>query len=528
MTTLSPYKMVQDLLVCGHTTILLIKRRRLKEWFKGFHHIRVKDEDIHKTTFCTHKGHYEYVVMPFGLTNAPSTFHSLMNDLFRSFLRKFILVFFDDILVYSHNWEDHLQHLHTILDILLANKLFAKLSKCKFGVFQVDYLGYLISHEGVAVDPSKIQSILSWLVPLTMKSLHGFLGLVGYYHKFIRGFNTLTTPLTRLLSKDGFHWTPEAVMAFDVLKHALTSPLDQPPVAYLSEVLNNSALSFSTYETEMLAMVKAIKKWHPYLEKSQIPLRAANHYSCSSSMASQNLGEFVRNCETCQWCKTECQLSIRLLQPLFIPDKVWSDVFMDFIEGLPNSKGRTVIMVVVDRLINYNTIVHSSTKISPFEAMYGVPPPTMLSYVPNTTKVQAVDDHLRTRDTILKDLRQHLRIAQDCMKSKVEQRRREVVFDVGDMVFLKLQPYRQSTVSFWSSLKLAPRYFGPYPIMEHIGVVAYRLQLPADSQIHDVFLVSLLKKKLGLVSPISHALPPVTDESIVLPQPEEMSGHSKG
>lgn len=169
---------------------------------------------------------------------------------------------------------------------------------------------------------------------------------------------------------------------------------------------------------------------------------------------------------------------------------------------------------------SYNTASHSSSKISPFEALYGLPPPTMLSYVPGTTKVQAVDEYLRNREAILKELRRNLRNAQDRMKSKANRQRREVDFEVGDMVFLKLQPYRQSTVAFRSSLKLAPRFFGPYRVLERVGPVAYKLELPPGSQIHDVFHVSLLKKKLGPIAPISQDLPPISDNSEILPQPE--------
>ena len=169
---------------------------------------------------------------------------------------------------------------------------------------------------------------------------------------------------------------------------------------------------------------------------------------------------------------------------------------------------------------SYNTSTHSSTKVSPFEAVYGQPPPTLLSYIPGTTKVQAVDDLLRTRDQILSDLRHNLIVARDRMKSQADQHRWDVVFDVGDFVYLKLQPYRQKSVVFRSSLKLSPRFFGPYKILAKVGLVAYKLELPVGSQIHDVFHISLLKKRVGPVTMISNQLPPVSDASEILPQPE--------
>ena len=147
----------------------------------GYHHIRVQEEDIPKIAFRTHEGHYEFIVMPFGLTNAPKILQSLMNDLFCLYLQNFILVFFDDIMVYSQSWEAYLSHLRIVLTILSTNSLFAKELKCRFGVSQVDYLGQIISKQRVVVDPTKIQAMLEWPTSTATNGARGFLSLAGYY-----------------------------------------------------------------------------------------------------------------------------------------------------------------------------------------------------------------------------------------------------------------------------------------------------------------------------------------------------------
>jgi hypothetical protein len=146
-----------------------------------------------------------------------------MNDVLRPYLRCFVLVFFDDILIYSQTWADHLRHLRVALSELARQRLFVKRSKCSFGAPSVAYLGHVISAAGVAMDPAKVQAIHDWPVPRSAREVRGFLGLAGYYRKFVHTYGTVVAPLTTLLKKDGFSWTGEATAAFDALKAAVTS-----------------------------------------------------------------------------------------------------------------------------------------------------------------------------------------------------------------------------------------------------------------------------------------------------------------
>lgn len=259
----------------------------------GYHQILVKEENRHKTAFRTDQGLYECLVMPFGLSNAPATFQSLMNHVFQQHLRKFVLVFFDDILVYSLSWETHLIHLTKVLHLMRSHSLYAKLSKCCFGFTVVDYLGHTISHQGVQIDRSKIQAVLNWPTPTNLKQLRGFLGLSGYYRRFVCHNATIAGPLTELLKKDAFTWTLQATTAFEDLKHAITvAPVlalpdfhkpfileidvsgtgigailsqDKHPIAYFSKKLNPIMQRKSAYVRELYAVTKAMAKFRHYI-----------------------------------------------------------------------------------------------------------------------------------------------------------------------------------------------------------------------------------------------------------------------
>ena len=190
----------------------------------GYHQLKIKESDIPKTAFRTRYGHYEFLVMSFGLTNAPAAFMDLMNRVFREYLDKFVIVFIDDILIYSKTQKEHEEHLEIVLQTLKDHKLYAKFPKCEFWLDRVHFLGHVVSAEGISVDPAKIEAVSNWKAPKSVIEVRSFLGLAGYYRRFVEGFARLAAPLTALTRKGKrYEWTEKCEESFKELKKRLTS-----------------------------------------------------------------------------------------------------------------------------------------------------------------------------------------------------------------------------------------------------------------------------------------------------------------
>ncbi|KAD5803509.1 hypothetical protein E3N88_14869 [Mikania micrantha] len=634
-----------------------------------------------------------------------------------------------------------------LLTLLRQHKLFAKQSKCSFGGNSVEYLGHIISREGVSTDPLKLSAIKEWPTPTDVKQLRGFLGLTRYYRRFIRSYGMLAKPLTNLLRKDAFIWSEDATIAFQKLKEVLASPpvlalpdfskvfvietdasgkgmgavlmQDGHPIAFISKALSSKQQAFSVYERELLAIMFAVKYWHHYLSMAHFIIRtdqkSLKHlvdqkittplqlvwvskmmgydFEIQYKMGSENsvadalsrvaaptlwaitiktfdsaiwervkatwvndeklkgiiddlqngkdyegyswvnqtllkkgkilvgndlqlqgdlislchkeavsghsgvhatiqrirslftwkemhkqVRNFIRNCTICQKAKYETVASPGLLQPLPIPTQIFSDISMDFIGGLPRIQGKDSIFVVVDRLTKYshfmplshpysaahvaqlfldqvfklhgiqlalstayhpqsdgqtevvnrcletylrcmvmdkpsnwvkwlplaefwyNCNFHTALGITPFQALYGYPPPIFVPYVPKDVRVAAVNELLTDREATIRLLQFALTRAHNRMKQLADKRRSDREFKVGDFVYVKLHPYGQSTLRASHFNKLGPKYFCPFMVIEKIGVVAYKLDLPDEAQIHPVFHVSLLKLAKGNVT----------------------------
>jgi hypothetical protein len=260
----------------------------------GYHQLKIRNEDVPKIAFTTRYRLYVFLVMSFGLTNPPAYFMNLMNKVFMEYLNQFMVVFINDILVYSQNEETHEDHLRLLIQKLRDNQLYAKFSKCDFWLKEVAFLGHIITHGGIKVDPGKISEILNWKQPKDVSKIRSFLGLAGYYRRFIEGFSKLVKPITSLLEKGKeFKWDEACQKCFEELKEKLTTtPVLVMPdihkgfdlycdashlglrcvlmkegkvIAYASRKLRRHEKNYPTHDLELTTLVHALKIWRHYM-----------------------------------------------------------------------------------------------------------------------------------------------------------------------------------------------------------------------------------------------------------------------
>ena len=265
----------------------------------GYHQIAMDDDSIYRTAFTTSLGQWEFLVMPFGLCNAPATFQRLMNKVFATEINKFILVYLDDILIFSESIEEHWEHLRTALERLRKAQLFGRVQKCDFLKSRVDYLGYEVSEKGIHASPEKVKAVVNWPRPQSVHDVRSFLGLASYYRRFIHGFSQIAGPMTELTrSKTKWHWDKAQEDSFLALKISLaTAPvlrlpdfdhqfivttdasdvaigailqqdvgMGLQPIAFASRKLQQAEVRYSAYERELLGIVWALGQWKHYFQ----------------------------------------------------------------------------------------------------------------------------------------------------------------------------------------------------------------------------------------------------------------------
>ncbi|GKB58526.1 putative reverse transcriptase domain-containing protein [Tanacetum coccineum] len=580
----------------------------------GYHQLRVREQDIPKTAFRTRYGHYEFQVMPFGLTNAPAVFMDLMNRVCKPYLDKFVIVFIDDILIYSKNKEEHEEHLKAILELLKKEELYAKFSKCEFWIPKVQFLGHVIDCQGIHVDPAKIESIKDWASPKTPTEIRQFLGLAGYYRRFIEGFSKIAKPMTKLTQKKvTFEWGDKQEAAFQTLKTKLCSaPIlalpqgaenfivycdashkglgavlmqNEKVIAYASRQLKIHEKNYTTHDLELDRLTKSaiftpmretdsmeklaslyIKeisdydceiRYHPgkanvvadalsRKERSK-PLRvralvmtigldlpkqilnAQTEAQKPENLKNEDVGGMIRKDLPKERLEPRADGTLCLNGRSWLPcygdlrtvimheshkskysvhpgsDKMYQD--MKKLYWWPNTKAD--IATYVSKCLTY-----AKVKAEHQRPLGLLGHDTIWVIIDRLTK-SAIFTPMRETDSMEKLARLYIKevvarhgipvliicdhdpriqAARDRQKSYADLKRKPMEFQVGDRVMLKVSPWK-GVVHFGKREKLNPRYVGPFKVLEKIGSVSYKLELPQElSRVYNTFHVSNLKK----------------------------------
>ncbi|GJW39730.1 putative reverse transcriptase domain-containing protein [Tanacetum coccineum] len=470
--------------------------------------MRVREEEILKTAFRTRYGHYEFQVMPFGLTNEPVVFIDLMNRVCKPYLDKFVIVFIDDILIYSKSKQEHEEHLKIILELLKKEELYAKFSKCEFWIPKVQFLGHVIDSEGIHVDPAKIESIKDWTSPKSPTEIRQFLVLAGYYRRFIEGFSKIAKPMTKLPQKKvKFDWGDKQEAAFQLLKQKLCSaPILALPegsedfIAYCDASFGRCVDCKRKGDFLCITPVATSKGHQDCWYNPRYPngsgttslwilsrsflrrLKAMTQFASNFWRSLQNALGTNLDMSTAYHPQTDGQ-SERTIQTL---EDMLRACAIDFGKGWVNH------LPLVE--FSYNNSYHASIKAAPFEALYGRKCRSPVCWT-EVGEAQILGPELiqETTEKIIQ-IKQRMQAARDRQKSYADLKRKPMEFQVGDKVMLKVSPWK-GVVRFGKRGKLNPRYVGPFKVIERVGEVAYKLELPEElSRVHNTFHVSNLKK----------------------------------
>nr|GFA06844.1 putative reverse transcriptase domain-containing protein [Tanacetum cinerariifolium] len=450
----------------------------------GYHQLRVREEDFPKTTFRARYRHYEFQVMPFRLTKAPVVFMDLINRVCKPYLDKFVIVFIDDILIYSKDEKEHEEHLKAILELLKKEELYAKFSKCEFWILKVQFLGHGINSQGIHVDPAKIKSVKDWASP-----------------KFIEGFSKIAKPMTKLTQKKvKFEWGDKQEASFQLLKQKLCSaPILALPegsedyilycdalnkelgavlmqrekvISYASRQQKIHEKNYTTYDLELGAVVFALKIWRetdPMDKRARIYLKeVVTRHGIPVLIISDLDPRFASNF----WRSLQNALGTRLdMITAYHPETdSQSERTIQTLEDMLRAcaiefgKGWVNHLPLVE--FSYDNSYYARIKATPFEALYG-------------RKFQ---------------IKQEMQAARDRQKNYADLKRKPMEFHVGDKVMLKVSPWK-GVVRFGKQGKLNPGYVGPFKVLERVRDVAYKLDLHKElSRVHNTFHVSNLKK----------------------------------
>nr|GEW69762.1 putative reverse transcriptase domain-containing protein [Tanacetum cinerariifolium] len=446
----------------------------------GYHQLRVQEEDILKTAFKTRYGHYEFQVMLFALTNTPAVFMDLMNPVCNPYLDKFVIVFIDDILIYSKNKQEHEEHLKLILEFFKKEQLYAKFSKCEFSIPKVQFIGHVIDSQGIHVDPAKIASIKDWASPKTATEICQFLGLAGYYRRFIEGFSNIAKSMTKLTQKKvKFDWGDKQEAAFQIIKQKLCSAsiLALPEgsedfvvycdasikglgavlmqrekvIAYGSRQLKVHEKNYTTHDLELGAVVFALKIWRHYLYRTKCTV--FTDHKILQHILDQN------------------ELNIR--------QRHWLELLSDYYCEIRYHPGKA--NVVADALSQKERIKPLQVRALVMTIDLDLPR-QLLEAHPEVMKLE----NLKSED-VRGMLIENLKDPEKHRKEKLKPRANEI-----------LCLNNRSVVHFGKREKLNLRYIGPFKVLAKVGTVAYRLELPEElSRVHCTFYVSNLKKCLS-------------------------------